>query len=278
MAPPRFGYPMQCRTFPRTAMRGGPAGEICLPFLNLLDWTPCEGVATLRFCEIYLVAGVLEGKVSTMGKIGVLAVGLVLVAAAAAEAQQVRLTEDIARFRFQFEGRTHDVARSAAPDRALLSRLVPGRIVCPPACLTPLTLSPGVETVGELEVLDFMRDSVEMGGGLIIDARAPDAFEAGSIPGAVNLPVTIFTNAESNPFFGPVMQNLGGQPQQDGRWNLARALDLVVFCENSACASAPRAVEALLEIGYPARRLRFYRGGMEAWLSRGLPASRPSGS
>ncbi len=48
---------------------------------------------------------------------------------------------------------------------------------CPPFCIQPHNVAPGVKTVGELEVIKFMEK-----GGLIIDARTIEWHVKGTSP------------------------------------------------------------------------------------------------
>jgi hypothetical protein len=49
--------------------------------------------------------------------------------------------------------------------------------------LQPISLAPGVRTVGELEVIEHVR-----AGRPLVDCRLPRYVERGTIPGAVNIP------------------------------------------------------------------------------------------
>ena len=62
---------------------------------------------------------------------------------------------------------------------------------CPPFCIQPSTLAPGVETIAEVEMLGYLS---KMNAGdssiIVIDSRTPDWVKKGTIPGAINLPWT----------------------------------------------------------------------------------------
>ena len=60
---------------------------------------------------------------------------------------------------------------------------------CPPFCIQPSSLAPGVETIGELEVLNYLKLISEGDQSiLVIDSRTPDWVSKGTIPGAINIP------------------------------------------------------------------------------------------
>jgi len=62
---------------------------------------------------------------------------------------------------------------------------------CPPFCILPMHLHPGVETIGELEMLEYLR-RVSAGDTsvLVIDSRTEGYTELGTIPGSVNITFT----------------------------------------------------------------------------------------
>ena len=57
---------------------------------------------------------------------------------------------------------------------------------CPPFCIQPHEVAPGVSTIGELELLDRLDDPEVM----VIDSRELDWYLDGTIPGAVHVPYT----------------------------------------------------------------------------------------
>lgn len=147
---------------------------------------------------------------------------------------------------------------------------------CPPFCIQPMSGGEGVTTVGELEVLEFMQNEVTNGTGAIIDARLSEWYERGTIPGAINLSFTMFENPETNAFMEPVLQLLGGVKADDGMWDLSQARELVIFCNGQWCGQSHRAIDNLMSVGYPGEKIRYYRGGMQGWLTVGLTVEIPS--
>ena len=84
---------------------------------------------------------------------------------------------------------------------------------CPPFCIQPIKLAPGVETLGEREIIDYL---VRMSKGdssiLVIDSRTPDWVKKGTIPGAVNIPWTALNPAKgADPIsIGEIMEDQFG--------------------------------------------------------------------
>jgi len=79
--------------------------------------------------------------------------------------------------------RNQDQNSTVNPDFAKTSRK------CPPFCIQPGELAPGVKTIGELEVLQFLRKINDGDASImVVDSRTPDWVEKGTIPGTVNIP------------------------------------------------------------------------------------------
>jgi rhodanese-related sulfurtransferase len=50
----------------------------------------------------------------------------------------------------------------------------------------------------------------------------------------------------------------------------------LLWCNGPWCGQSPRAIRALISLGYPAEKLYYYRGGMQMWQSLGLTTVLPS--
>ncbi|MDJ0820207.1 MAG: rhodanese-like domain-containing protein [Paracoccaceae bacterium] len=178
-----------------------------------------------------------------------LAAFVVSLTALPAIAQQTRISEGRATLDVTLSGQMVTVSRNGA--------------ACPPACIQPMMAAPGVATIGELEVLDFLDLFVADGRGLLIDARLPAGYGVGTLPGAVNVPSA--TLAPDNPYRADLLSALG---VRDG--DFSGAYDLVLFADGPAAPEVPVALRSLLEAGYPAEKLKYYRGGYQTWTALGL--------
>ena len=191
------------------------------------------------------------------------------------QAQDVWITPELPFFEFQSGGEFHFIVRVQNNDARIVDAYAKTSRACPPFCIQPMEVADGVRTVGEVEVLKFIEEHVESGGGFVIDARVESFFDAGTIPGAVNLPFNMFTASDSNPFLDQLLILLGGELQASGEWSFDNASHLLLFCNGPWCGQSPRAINNLLELGYPADRLYYYRGGMQSWASMGLSVAVP---
>lgn len=127
---------------------------------------------------------------------------------------------------------------------------------CPPFCIQPISPAPGVTTIGELELLDMLADPQVT----VIDSRTPEWFAGGTIPGAVNIPYTRIIDE---------LASLGCEPDFDG-WDCTDAEPVALFCNGLWCGQSPTAIRNMIEAGYPADRIFYYRGGMQSWRVLGL--------
>ncbi len=127
---------------------------------------------------------------------------------------------------------------------------------CPPFCIQPMQVAPGVTTVGEVELLEFAKN-----GGKLIDGRTIEWHIEGTIPGAINMPYTQMADR---------LDEIGCTKNSGDKWNCANAESVLLFCNGPWCGQSPMAIKAMLREGYPAERILYYRGGMQAWHTLGL--------
>lgn len=141
---------------------------------------------------------------------------------------------------------------------------------CPPFCIQPLTLDPRVQTLGELEVIEFMQTMASTGDGLLIDARMPEWYQRESLPLAVNIPWTEF---EQN--LPQIMSEHFGARKVNSGWSYANAKTLALYCNGQWNPHSAFAVRKLLALGYPPEKIKWYRGGMQSWKIVGLTTQHP---
>ncbi len=192
-----------------------------------------------------------------------------------ANAQSVNITQNLPAFEVTIGNKKLRIERIQDTNNRLTNSFSKTSRKCPPFCIHPMKAAPGIETVGELELLDFLKDSVETGKGLLIDARIAKFYDKGTIPGSVNIPFTLFS-PEENPFIDKIRAVLGGRKDASGNWNFKNALNLMLFCNGPWCDQSPRALKNLLAAGYPPEKLFYYRGGMQNWQSLGLTIEVPT--
>lgn len=191
---------------------------------------------------------------------------------ATVSADPVGITPDKAFVDVQHNGksvrieRNQDNKNTVKADFALTSR------PCPPFCIRPIELAPGVETIGELEMLDYLAAANASGGNiLVIDSRTPDWVAKGTIPGSINIPWIKLKEDTSDPLtIAGILTDQFGAAFEDDLWDFSNAKTLVMFCNGMWCGQSPRNIHTLLKFGYPAHRIKWYRGGMQDWEILGL--------
>jgi len=84
----------------------------------------------------------------------------------------------------------------------------------------------------------------------VLDARAPDAYAEGHLPGALNLSVE-----NIDEFYPPLKDTL------------AKKNRIIVYCDGGDCELSHDLAEALKSFGY--KRVQLFAGGVTAWTEAG---------
>jgi len=172
----------------------------------------------------------------------------------AAHAGNVGITKDIMSITVQTKNGPVKIIRNQDNSAVINPAFAKTSRKCPPFCVQPQKVAPGVETVGELEVIKYMDK-----GGLIIDARTVEWHVKGTIPGSKNIP---YTQVASR------LNELGCK--KGAKWDCSNAKTVLLFCNGLWCGQSPTAIRAMLREGYPASKILYYRNGMQGWQSLGL--------
>lgn len=137
---------------------------------------------------------------------------------------------------------------------------------CPPFCIQPMQVHDEVKTIGEVELLTFVKQKVNNNEGLLLDARLASWYQIETIPGAISTPFTLF----KEPTVSRIVKAFGATEDADGFLSFDQVAELAVFCNGPWCSQSPIAIRGLLNAGYPPEKLAYYRGGMQAWKGFGL--------
>lgn len=170
-------------------------------------------------------------------------------------------------------GKPVTIQREQNPSATIRAEYAVTARKCPPYCIQPMQLAEGVETLGELEVLDCLK-RIRQGEGklMVVDSRTPDWYLKGTIPGAVNIPYAQDNAGQATDLPGVKrsLLDLFGVKESAGIYDFSAAYTLAIFCNGPWCGQTPNYIRTLLALGYPARKLKWYRGGMQDWCSLGL--------
>ena len=208
----------------------------------------------------------------------VLALGIPVIAQSADELK-VKITKDIPSITVKHNGKDVTIQRNQNKDNTVNPAFAKTSRPCPPFCIQPMSLAPGVETIGEVEMIGYLkRVSAGEKGLMVIDSRTPDWVKRGTIPGSVSIPWTILNMAKSDPITiaDTVEQNFNAKQDADDKWDFSNAKTLVMFCNGMWCGQSPNNIKSLLKLGYPADKIKWYRGGMQNWSNLGLSTAKPA--
>lgn len=214
---------------------------------------------------------------------------------AQAENKPVGITPDLMSVTVTHNGMPVEISRIQDNKNKVIAAFSKTSRPCPPFCIQPMSLAPGLETLGELEVIDY---AAKMAGGdssiLLVDSRTPDWVERGTIPGAINIPWTDLVPAKGATTEGitKIMTDQFNVGLAEGAdeiaidealanntvsevFDYANARTLVLFCNGMWCGQSPASITTLLKYGYPVDRIKWYRSGMQAWEILGLSTAKP---
>ncbi|MCP9480340.1 rhodanese-like domain-containing protein [Shimia sp. CNT1-13L.2] len=183
-------------------------------------------------------------------------VSALVISAMPAWANEVSIAPDVPWVEVQTEEgaveiqRVQDTSNVIGGDWARTSR------PCPNFCVQPMVPAPGVTPIGELEILEMLQDPE----AIVVDSRVVPNYESGAIPGAINIP---YTEAADR------LDELGCEIDFDG-FICDEAKKVALYCNGNWCGQSPTAARRMIAAGFPAEKLFYYRGGMQAWRLLGL--------
>lgn len=194
-----------------------------------------------------------------MKQIAIAAVALTLGLGVPAGADEVNISRDVASVTVTTTGgakvtisRVQDTDAMIKGDFARIAR------PCPGFCIQPISPAEGVTTIGELEVLAALQNPDIM----VIDSRVRPDWETGTIPGSVSIPYTEMVDR---------LGELGCEVDFEGfECDPAAVTEVVLFCNGPWCGQSPTAIRRMIDAGYPADKINYYRWGMQGWRMLGL--------
>ena len=228
-------------------------------------------------------------------RFGNLLIGAMIIWSQAAMALDVKLDAGRDYVETLHDGRVVKIQRIQDTSHAVIGSFARTSRKCPPFCIQPTHVAPGIATVSEIDIFDFLENEVVTGTGVLIDARLPSWYKKGTIPGSVNIPFTVFEGEAGEQALGNALYQIGVRKRGESGgftrmleswgllngdlktddWDFSQAKKIILWCNGPWCGQSPRAIRALLKLGYPADRLFYYRGGMQLWQILGLTTIEP---
>ena len=133
--------------------------------------------------------------------------------------------------------------------------------------ISPIKIAPDVETYGELEVIDFMKKAQTDKNMILVDARMRNWYLKSTIPTSINMP---FKSFKPNHADFEMVLDTAEVEYDEGVYDFSEAKTMLLYCNGTWCPQSVWAIENLLKIGFPAKKLKWYRGGMVSWTSLNL--------
>jgi len=189
----------------------------------------------------------------------------------------VKITPNMASATVMHKGQKIDLMRNQNQDNLINPAFQKTSRKCPPFCIKPISLGKGVETIAELEMIAAL-EKIAAGDNnvMVVDNRTPDWHARGTIPGAVNVPFTKINRKKGadDLSIAESLEKFGAKETAKG-WDFSSAKTLYLFCNGMWCGQSPLGIAGLLGEGYPAEKIKWYRGGMQDWEVLGLNTVKP---
>ncbi len=189
-------------------------------------------------------------------------------------ATEVNIKEGLPYLDIDIDGETVRIERIQDTKHKLTNSYTKTSRPAPPFSIQPYEPIKGIETISELDVLDFIKNERSSNTGVLIDARMPKWYKVGSIPGAINIPFPMLSPEGSNPFLSQILQIFGAE-EKGGKLDFSNVQTLLIFDNGPWCQQGVRAMKNLVEQGFPKSKIKYYRGGMQYWQILGLTTIQP---
>ena len=175
---------------------------------------------------------------------------------------KVKITPEISYVLVYHNGKSVKVHRIQNIKHRLTGEYAKISRPCPGQCIQPISMGSDINTIGEVEVVKFLKSKVNGNKGLLIDVREKKQYNDETIPSSVNIPYSIHNDSEA---MDKIFVALGMKKRVDESWDDAHALDLIFYCNGLWCAKSSSFIREFVDRGYPASRIGYYRGGFQMW-------------
>jgi len=179
------------------------------------------------------------------------------------------IRKGMTQFSVTLNGETCKIAREQTKD----NKINPAYATTDRGAPQPISLGKGIETVGELEFIDYMMKAENDQSIIIVDTRTENWHNKLRIPCTLNVPYTRLNDDKEIALLA-ILEHFGVEENDDETLNFDNAKTIVGYCNGFWCGQTPamfvKAKYSLINLGYPAEKLKYYRGGMQAWTALGL--------
>jgi len=173
---------------------------------------------------------------------------------------KVKITPEIAYIYVYHKGKAVKIHRIQDTKNKLTGEYA--KTYRPGQDIQPIKMQKGIQTIGEVELLHFLKNRVNKKKGLLVDLRTKEYYQKESIPGAVNIPFATKNNHEK---MEKILKVLGAKRLADGTLDTTNARTVAFYCHGLWCAKSSEFIKEFLKLGYPAEKILYYRGGFQMW-------------
>ncbi len=181
---------------------------------------------------------------------------------------EVLLSKGVKSVNISLNGESFTIQRNQMPGNTITDLYSSTTV----GSIQPMILAPGVETIAELDVIGYLQQAQTDLNIILVDTRTPFWFARMRIPGSINVPYSLFEDELSA--FETVEKFFNVKIDDEGQLDFSHAKTIVGYCNGHFCGQTPSAFKreefSLLKLGYPPAKLKYYRGGMQAWSALGL--------
>jgi len=182
------------------------------------------------------------------------------VVASAGKYDKVKITPDISYLYAYHKGKAVKVHRIQDTKNKLTGEYA--KIFRPGKDIQPIKMHDDIRTIAEVEVLKFMKDKVNKRQGLLVDLRPKADYRKETIPASVNIPASVKDNPAK---LKKIMKIFGVKKLADGSLDTSKALEIAFYCNGLWCDKSSEFIKTMLDNGYPADKMLYYRGGFQMW-------------
>jgi len=200
----------------------------------------------------------------------------------------VAITRELTSVIIKHEGKPFEISRTKDNDAVIPAMYAKTSRPCPPFCIQPMVIEPGIENIGELEFIEYLVQKSDGDDSLaIIDSRTADWVLVSTIPGTINIPWISLSREVGvtaskmisvlKQHFNVKVKNKKAINEYFDNNNLAEILDfseaktVILFCNGVWCEQSAIQIRSLLHLGYPTEKIIYYRDGMQGWVGLGFP-------
>jgi rhodanese-related sulfurtransferase len=200
----------------------------------------------------------------------------------------VAITRELTSVIIKHDGHPYELSRNKDNDATIPAMYTKTSRPCPPFCIQPMEIEPGIKNIGELEVIQYLVQKSNGDDSLaIVDTRTADWVLVATIPGTINVPwisLSREVGVTAKKMISVLIKKFNVKVINEAAIDeyfkvdkIAEILDfseakkLILFCNGTWCEQSAIEIRSLLHLGYPAEKILYYRDGLQGWVTLGFP-------